>query len=62
MSRLNGKRPFGKFPGKQKIWLTGEIAEKGSYVCVHCNSHTAMEQSGYLPLCPSCYSRRFKQL
>ena len=62
MSRLNGKTAFRNLSHKARIWSAGEIAEKGSYVCVHCNGHTAMEHSGHLPLCRTCFGRRFKQL
>jgi hypothetical protein len=40
----------------------GDIVEKGRYVCVRCNAYSNMEQDGPLPLCHSCYGRRFRQL
>jgi hypothetical protein len=62
MNRIHGTSSHRNASHARKIRCAGEMAQKGSYVCVHCNSHSAMEHNGQLPLCRCCYGRRFKQL
>jgi len=42
-----------------RTWTAGQLVEKGTYACRRCNTEMTLGQRGYLPLCPSCYSRRF---
>jgi len=59
MARLNIRTPSRNIYRKNKTWFAGEIAERGCYVCRHCNSQTLIENGNHLPLCPTCYGRRF---
>jgi DNA-directed RNA polymerase subunit RPC12/RpoP len=62
MIKLTGKSPYRSDASNRRIWNSGGVAKKGSYVCIHCNTHTALEYTGRLPLCRNCYGRRFRQL
>jgi DNA-directed RNA polymerase subunit RPC12/RpoP len=63
MNRIHGTSSNNRNHSRDhRSLVAGDIVEKGRYVCVRCNAHSNMEQGGQLPLCHSCYGRRFRQL
>lgn len=62
MARLYTKPSYANYIHKNKTWFAGETVDKGSYVCRHCNTNTAVVQGEVLPLCRTCYGRRFTRL
>ncbi len=59
MARFKIITPSRNYVHIKKTWTAGQLAEKGNYVCRHCNSEISLGHNGCLPLCHTCYGRRY---
>lgn len=59
MLRRDVRNPSKNEFHNHKIHTAGEVAEKGSYVCWHCNRPYVIVSDRMLQLCPACFGRHF---
>ncbi len=62
MARLYVKPSYHNYVRNNRTCFAGEVAAKEKYVCRQCNAGTAVVKGEVLPLCHTCFGRRFTPL